>query len=212
MRRTRIFLAAALFGLGGCATPGMNEAECRTADWRAVGFEDGARGTDASAFGAHRRACAEHGVSPGFDAYLAGHAEGLERFCRPENGARLGASGHRYGGVCPAHLEDAFVEAYAASFALYEHEQRIAQIDRLLTAKRQRVRAIEVLLVEQTAHLVAPHVPPAERASTLVSLKQLREEQTALQAAIHQLEHERVDAVRDYERHRAQLAAHDPAR
>jgi hypothetical protein len=202
----RISLAAALLFLGGCASTGLNEAECRLADWRAIGFEDGARGAAAGSFGKHRKACADHGVSSSFDDYLAGHAEGLETFCRPQNGARLGASGYRYSGVCPEHLEGPFLEAHAESFGLYQRRAVLAEISRQLRASRERANDIEYLLVDRTALLLAPDLLPEERAALVVELKQLTEEKVALQASIRRLELEHAEAEQDYESYRGQPA------
>ena len=85
-------LTILLFALGGCA--GMDREECRTADWRAIGYEDGVQGQSAAYFGTRRKACAEHGITADFDAYLAGRAAGLAHFCRPQNGYQLGVQGH----------------------------------------------------------------------------------------------------------------------
>jgi hypothetical protein len=184
----------------------MGEAECRTADWQAVGFEDGAGGVGPEAFGEHRRACAEHGVAPGFDAYLAGHARGLEVFCRPQNGARLGASGVRYSGGCPEPLEGPFVDAHAQSFGLYERQAALERIGQRLRAKRARAKQIEHLLVEKTTQLVAPALLPTERAAIAVEMKHLGEEKGAVDAAIRRLEHERIEARDEYESYQSGVA------
>jgi outer membrane murein-binding lipoprotein Lpp len=113
--------------LAGCAT--MDKSECRTADWRAVGFEDGAAGRPVSHIGQHRRACAEHGVAPELAAYRNGHAEGARHFCNPANGFRQGRAGREYSGLCPADLEDEFVSAHATGRHLYDLQR---EIDRLL--------------------------------------------------------------------------------
>jgi hypothetical protein len=176
------------------------------ADWRAVGFEDGSRGVAANSFGSHRKVCADHGVAAGFDDYLAGHAQGLESFCRPQNGARLGGSGYRYTGVCPEHLEAAFLDAHAESFGLYERQAAINRIDRQLIANQNRISEIEYLLVKRTAQLLTPTMLPGERAGLVVQLKQLGEEKGALEESIHHLEHERAVAEEDYESYRSQVA------
>lgn len=205
MRRS-VTVALALL-LGGCASNGMSEAECRMADWRAIGFEDGSWGRAASSFGGHRKACADHGVASSFDDYLAGHAQGLETFCRPENAARLGASGHRYSGICPEHLEAAFVDAHAESYGLYERHAALDGIGRRLNAKRNRAKTVEHLVVQKTAKLLAPGLPGAERASLVVELKQLGEERHALEEAIHHLELDYADAEREYESYRSRIAS-----
>ncbi|MEZ5893062.1 MAG: DUF2799 domain-containing protein [Parvularculaceae bacterium] len=68
--------AFALIGLavmlGGCAG-GLSKEECLVADWRAIGYEDGARGAPASAVSSHRQACARKPASrPTCAGYLAG--------------------------------------------------------------------------------------------------------------------------------------------
>ena len=55
-----------LVGLVGCA--GMSASECQLADWEAVGYEDGARGSSSDQFGTHRKNCAKHDVAPDFKA------------------------------------------------------------------------------------------------------------------------------------------------
>jgi len=202
----RILLTAVVLILGGCASTGMSEGECRMADWRAIGFEDGSCGAAASSFGTHRKACADHGVSANFDDYLAGHAQGLETFCRPQNGARLGADGYRYTGVCPEHLEGPFLAAHAESYGLYELRAVLDGIRRQLSAKKKRSKDVESWFVEKSAALLAPHLLPAERAAIVVELKQLGEEKYALEDSIRELEYDRVQAEQDYESYRSQIA------
>ena len=50
------------FVLSGCAIQGINE--CHYADWRTIGYEDGAHGINASRINKHRNACAKHGIAP----------------------------------------------------------------------------------------------------------------------------------------------------
>ena len=77
---TRLVLAAAVLGLGGCAS--MSADECATSNWSAVGYEDGSRGYTTERFGAHRKACAKHGVTADFQAYQQGREQGLVEFCQ----------------------------------------------------------------------------------------------------------------------------------
>ncbi len=67
MRSVTIIPIAIFFTLAGCAS-GMDSAECVTADWRAIGYEDGSQGRGTGAFAARRKACADHGVTPKFEA------------------------------------------------------------------------------------------------------------------------------------------------
>ncbi len=199
-------MSSMLLLLAGCASNGMSEAECRIADWHAIGFEDGARGAAPDHFGTHRRACAEHGVASDFAAYRAGHTEGIESFCRPVNGARLGESGVQYTGGCPAHLEDAFVAAHGEAYGLYERRSTLRRVRGRLNAKRQRSKAIEHEVVDKTAALVAPDLAAAARASLAVELKQLAEEKVDVEAEIRRLEHEVLHAEEELARYRGALA------
>ena len=75
--------------LTGCAS--MSVDECKTADWRMIGYEDGITGRSALQLKEHRKACAEHGIAPNLDVYLTGHEQGLMVYCRPVKAFDLGA-------------------------------------------------------------------------------------------------------------------------
>ena len=83
--------------VAGCA--GMNRNECLSANWYAVGLEDGARGQPLERLGTHRRACAEHGVAPDAERYVAGRNEGLKGFCTYERGFSEGGRPRQWRGV-----------------------------------------------------------------------------------------------------------------
>jgi hypothetical protein len=86
--------------LTACSTS-MTKDECRTVDWRTVGYEDGVAGRPGDRIARHRKDCAEHGVTPDLDAYLAGRAAGLREYCQPNNGYRAGVTGATYYDTCP---------------------------------------------------------------------------------------------------------------
>jgi hypothetical protein len=201
----RLPLTILLCALAGCA--GMDAEECASADWRAIGYEDGIQGRSAAAFGTHRKACAGHGVRADFDAYLAGRAEGVAQFCRPQNGYQLGAQGQHYSGICPAALEPAFLAAHAEGYGLYERGAALDQIRKRLHYSQERARSIEYRLAEGTALLIAPGLLPTERATLVIELKQLTEEKIDLARSIEQLEHDYAAAELEYEGYRRYLAS-----
>ena len=113
---------ALLAALAGCAS--MDKDECRTADWRAVGLEDGAKGMPLERLGDHRKACAKHNVTPDTDRYIAGRTDGLATYCTADNGYRVGRTGGTYRGVCPQTTFPDFVAAYNRGRELYDlHRQ-----------------------------------------------------------------------------------------
>jgi hypothetical protein len=193
-----------LMVLCGCA--GMGSEECLTADWRAIGYEDGVRGQSAAYFGTRRKACAEHGVTADFDAYLAGRAEGVAHFCRPQNGYHLGANGQQYSGICPVELEQAFLAAYDDGYGLYERGAALNRIRKRLHHSQERAKEIEYLLAETTALLISPHLEATQRATVAIELKQLTEEKISVERAIDQLEHDYAAAELEYEDYRKHVA------
>ena len=119
MRHTLLLAALAGLSLAGCA--GMNENECQYSDWRAVGYEDGARGRGAEEFGRHRKSCAEHGVAADFAAWQSGRAATwsiLHRVAdQPIRAGRLGANVRAQstarGWLCPKCVWCSFVPVRA---------------------------------------------------------------------------------------------------
>ena len=198
-------LTILLGALAGCA--GMDAAECTSADWRAIGYEDGVQGKGAAAFGPHRKACAEHGIKADFDAYLAGRDQGVAHFCRPQNGYQLGTQGRPDPGICPAALEPAFLAAHADGYGLYERGAALDHIRRQLHHSQERARSIEYDLAQGTALLIAPALLPTERATLVIELKQLTEEKLDLEREIDQLEQDYAAAELEYDDYRRHLAA-----
>lgn len=198
-------LCALALALAGCAASGLSQAECRTADWRAIGYEDGSQGKSTAELGEHRQDCAEHGVTPNFEAYMDGHGSGVALFCRPQNGFELGARGHRYGGVCPAGLEQAFLSAHADGLGLHQRRRTVDQLDKQITRKHRRSQKTEKLMAEKTAALVSPQTPAPQRLTIGVELKQLTQERVELERSISQLEVDLDHAEQDYQDYRESL-------
>jgi hypothetical protein len=112
--------------LGGCAS--MSEKECRTADWESVGYVDGTRGYNSGRIADHSEACAKVGVTPDRKLYEEGRNRGLEEFCTPRNGLRVGQQGGSYGGVCPLDLEPGFMRGYDVGRDLHDIQYRMDQL------------------------------------------------------------------------------------
>ena len=128
--RHRMFVwglaAISLLLFQGCAT--LSEDECLTADWRTIGFEDGARGISSRNISKHREACAEYGVRPDFEIYMAGHREGLREYCIPSQGFALGRSGKRFNSSCPPDLAPGFLAAYEDGQSVYQLQSDLKRL------------------------------------------------------------------------------------
>lgn len=135
-------LAALLTGaaaLSACAT--MSESECASADWRTIGFVDGADGQTLEKLADRREACADHGVTADAQAYRLGREDGLSSYCRASSGFDAGARGDTYRGVCPRELEEAFLIGYEDGRSLYEARQEVSRIEnRISELERERDR------------------------------------------------------------------------
>ena len=190
LRRAAIIGAAAAL-LGACSSQ-MSKDECRTVDWRTVGYEDGVAGRPGDRIGEHRRACAEHGITPDLNAYLAGRTEGLKEYCQPHNGYRAGASGRTYHDVCPAGLAEAFEQAYDEGRALFVREQRVRDADEQIEARRQEIRRLEDRVAESAFDVIDENATPEQRTQGVLDTKQAAERIGRLKAEVAELEKERA--------------------
>jgi hypothetical protein len=196
-------LALMSLALGGCAT--LNEGECRTVEWKTIGYEDGTKGYSGDRIAQHRKACAKYGISPDLSAYQNGRDTGLREYCRPANGFRTGAAGRSYGGICPPDLEDAFASAYESGRQLYELRERVSDTAGRVEAKRNELDSAEDELVKSSAAIISSDSSTERRAQALADTKQLAERIGRLKADIRHLDEERVRYEVELEEYRATL-------
>ena len=163
----------ALAALGGCAS--MSADECLAVDWATIGFEDGSRGYTADRLGYHRKACAKHGVAADLAAYQRGHAQGVETFCQPGRGFNFGANGGGYNGVCPAHLEQDFLEAYSAGHKLHSLRSSLNTATSLIHSKEAELENTEKRIVSAQFEVIADETSSEQRVQLLLELKNLAE-------------------------------------
>jgi hypothetical protein len=185
-------IGAALAALltSGCAT--MSADECVTADWKAVGYEDGARGYTTEQFSKHRKACADHGVTPSFADYQAGREGGLVEFCQPGRGFDVGARGGRYYGVCSVNLEPDFLDAYNAGRHLYTLQSNVNNASSSISAKESELKRVAEDIREKEAVLIAKETTIEERILLLADLKKLSERTGELTVDIEHLYEDRA--------------------
>jgi len=194
-----IFATMITLMLSGCAT--MNQQECMVSDWRTVGFEDGALGRPPETIGNYRQACAKHGVSPDFDRYRSGHAEGVQSFCQPVKGFNYGRSGASYRGVCPADLEYEFLAAYNDGRHLYELEAAVRGADAQIAQRYRALENIKVEITDKEAALVTEGTSAADRIVLLAETKELARQHGLIEAEIVELQRDRTlhaQALFDY--------------
>jgi hypothetical protein len=185
----------------------MTKDECRTVDWRTVGYEDGVAGQPGDRIARHRKDCAEYGVTPDLNAYLAGRSAGLREYCQPNNGYRAGATGTTYYDTCPADLAPAFLAAYESGRELYVRERRVADADRAIEYRRNEIARLESSIASRAFVLANNSASPEERTQALLDTKQHAERIGRLKAEISSLEQERARYAQELEVYRSTVAA-----
>lgn len=174
--------------LAGCAT--LSEEECQTADWYAIGYEDGANGQPDTRIGAHREACAKHGITPDLRDYQDGHDEGLLTFCTPRNGFNRARSGYQYNGICPPSLEPEFLDGYEAGRQIYQVSSEVSRLESEQRSNEAEQDRIEQQLLEKEAALFGAGTPEEQRRVIYEEIALLKERQGTL-------EQQRDDIIRD---------------
>lgn len=100
-----------------CAS--MSQEECLNANWTVVGEIDGQQGRGLDVLDDYRRDCAEYGVVPDVQAYVAGRESGLMLYCTRDNGYREGREGARVEADCPAALAADFQQGFQLGQDVY---------------------------------------------------------------------------------------------
>ena len=169
-----ITFISGLFVLSGCATLGKDE--CLNADWRTIGYEDGAHGYPASRIGSHREDCAKHGVTPDFNRYEQGRLEGLREYCTPQKGYGLGTSGRQYNYVCPRDLESTFLKGYYQGKNVHAAQIQFKGQEADLKKMHDELRAVDKNLHDYETELVHDDIGPRRRKKLLEEFKILTEQ------------------------------------
>lgn len=193
--------------LASCETgPPMSPAQCSVADWRAVGYQDGAAGRPPERFVALQQACVAAGMGADQTLYMRGRDEGLATYCQPERGFRLGLEGSGYGGVCPAELDGAFRYAHDDGMRAYNALSALHSAESTISSLRTERDELEHKIDANEAGLVASQTD-AERQRHRDELIRLRDERNRLDSRIRDAEDAARDRDRDVSRVRRDLGA-----
>jgi ribosome modulation factor len=177
---------AVLALLQGCAT--LDKDECMLADWRLIGYQDGVAGKSATVVGEYREDCAKHAVVPDLDAYRAGREEGLQQYCKADNGYRLGNAGRGHSAVCPTALEGDFRDAYNAGRKLYLARSAVNKTSSHLNNRKQALSTLEKNRAQKLAALIADGLKADQRVMILYDINELQQEMDSIEEEIAGLE------------------------
>lgn len=190
-----IGLIAASTLLGSCAT--MSAEECAAGDWSGRGFSDGAAGYAQSRLGEHAEACSKHGIAPDDDAYRAGWAQGVLRYCTLPNGFAQGRSGSAYNGVCPAGLEADFLPAYQDGQVVYTAEQALSNARSSVDSLGGRLEELDDKIDAKQRELRAEGLTDEQRDQIRTRIQEIRREREDTQRDWRRAQRELDDADRN---------------
>ena len=163
------------------------------ADWRLIGYQDGVAGKSSATVGTYREDCAKHAVVPDLDAYQAGRAEGLQEYCKVDNGYRLGNGGYGYPVVCPEHLEQGFRAAYNEGRELYLARSAVKRTRSKIRQRENDLQLLEEDKQYKLAELVSDGLKGSDRVIILYELSELEQEKDMVEDELIALEYELVD-------------------
>jgi len=204
MTIVRTLAAVTLVALTGCS--GMSEQACLSADWRGIGFEDGVQGRNVGNIASYRQSCSDYGIAPDLESYRAGHAEGVEVYCRPSNGFDRGRSGARYQGVCPSGIETDFLDAFNAGRGLYDLESALRSIDSRLAGNARAQENIKQQLIDIAATIALADTAPDERVRLVAEAAELGSRFSDIENESRALREERIVVALDLDDYRRSLA------
>lgn len=110
----------------------MNEQECQTANWSALGYVDGSLGASANQFNERSSACSEYKVHANFNQYQASYQQGLITYCTESHGFFVGSNGNSYLGVCPQSTSALFLRGYHQGQQLFTLKNKVTQAEQAL--------------------------------------------------------------------------------
>jgi hypothetical protein len=163
--------------LHGCAMrPG---SVCRGIDWYESGYQEAVAGR---AEGSH--SCANEVGEAALESYSEGRQAGLQVYCQPANGFRLGNNADEYQGVCTGAAEADFLRAYEEGKQIHDVEVQIERLGAILEVNEsERDRLGEQLRLRQTQ--LDSHQGHIEgRAVLRAELRELRETRTMVETEI----------------------------
>ncbi|MFV2061522.1 MAG: DUF2799 domain-containing protein [Gammaproteobacteria bacterium] len=169
-----------------CAT--LNKDECRTANWKLIGYEDGSNGYPTSRIGEHRKACAEYGISPDLDLYNEGRAEGLHQYCVPATAYNLGRQGSSYQGNCAGYDEARFLSAFNQGIKLFTANAALSQLQKILSQRQEDLSYVKEEIHNKEQLIVDGKQSKTQIILLLLETKELYSKKTTISVEINNLQ------------------------
>jgi hypothetical protein len=113
--------------LSSCAS--MSAEDCAVVDWRNVGYTDGVRGVLQNNDNWQVTRCRDLEAPVDLELYSRGYTEGVNRYCEPDNGYKLGLTGADYNGICRPLNEELFLDEYYLGLEVFQFEEPVRQAE-----------------------------------------------------------------------------------
>jgi hypothetical protein len=198
---------AAMATLAGCeSAPAMTAAECAAADWRQIGYQDGAAGRTGEVFGERDSVCLTAGYRADLDAWRIGYDEGVYYYCDPRRGFERGRSGEYYAGVCPAELDPPYRAAFEDGRRVNAVMSALRSAESSVLSLRSQRDELERKISQNEAGLIAS-TTDAERNRHRDELIRLREERSQVNQRLASAETEQRFRSDDLARVRAEFSS-----
>lgn len=207
MRRVLAVRLVAVLGLlaltGACET--MSADECKVADWRSLGFQDGANGTSLDKYAAREKSCAKTGVTAQFEPYSVGRTDGLRSFCTPERGFRAALGGYVYPGVCPASAEPDFLIGYDDGRMAYQAVTAVSGLQSDINSLKYRLDDYDKDIRENRRTLDRSSATPEEKEKARKRIDELRDDRKSAERDLRGKEDDLYWRENDLDRVRGQI-------
>jgi hypothetical protein len=121
----------------------MSSKECKTANWKSVGFSDAMKGRSVQ-LSDHRDACAKVQIQPNSALYMSGYNAGSRQFCNYQSGLRFGKRGRSANNICSsAPQRNDFFRGYDKGKRIYTIEQKISSKESERRSVEKKIRDVQ---------------------------------------------------------------------
>ncbi len=134
--------------ISGCAT--LNEAECFSANWYDLGFDNALSGKKSSFVSQHTSACKKYEITPDFELYREGWQQGVKKFCTAESGFRYGIAGNYYRNTCSIDTESEFLKGFNPARRIAQKKREISNLKNEVSSIRESIIADDLDKDQQT--------------------------------------------------------------
>ncbi len=165
----------------------MNQQECETANWNALGYVDGSQGAAPSQFNERSSACSEYNVRADFAQYQTGYQKGLISYCTESHGFFVGSNGNSYQGVCPQKTAAAFLKGYNRGQELHHMKERVENAERDLRMEQYDVDHQKERLNDLKNSLIYDNLSSRERREKLDEIDEINNKPNDIKRKQHEL-------------------------